>query len=112
MEHIGANNSNEDDFNERFAREADVQVGWRENFLKECGTLYSILVSFRHHFEYGRHLQDIELGDGTSFERIDSTMYALLNWQSPIIPNDKVRVRATTASASARRERRVYRLSP
>lgn len=76
LECVGGNNASEDDFQEKYAGEADTELAWVEQWLEDSGLLHGISDNLTRYFDYEAYLRDMKHGGTVSFERVDGTIYA------------------------------------
>jgi len=79
VEHAGVTNFIHEDFEDKFAGEADTELAWIDNFLDENGTLDGIPENLRNYFDSEAYLRDMKLSGDVSLEHFEGVVYAFWN---------------------------------
>lgn len=79
LEHVGANDATEDDFENCQAGEAVSEEAWIEEHLDNCGTLEAIPENLRSYFDTEAYLRDMKANGEVAFEEVNGTVYAFWN---------------------------------
>jgi len=79
VECVGKQYATEDDFQEKYAGEADSERDWVEQWIDDSGMLEGVSDSLTRYFDYDAYLRDMRMGGELSFERINGTVYAFWN---------------------------------
>lgn len=66
----------DEDFQDKYAGEADSKREWPENFVEELGVLEGAPENLRPYFDEEQYVRDMELNGDIGFVEFEGTVYA------------------------------------